>query len=311
MQAALEIRTGSLAGTRVMVPPGQVVKVGRLKSASVVIADDPGISNLHFAVEWNGPTCRVRDLYSDSGTLVGGKKAASADLKDGDEIVAGKTTCVFRMAESVSAPVSPPSVTAGPANGRTDCQSVLPTAAPVSKAAAPPPTVPERVVDFLRQQKEPLFALVDAARDPMAVLSWLRSCGEEHQSLYEGPKGERLAAAAPYLVRLPAKSPALETLVRHGWCHGWGIYLTCGRPFADVRKHLRHFLLVQLPGGKQAYFRFYDPRVLRVYLPTCTPAEGRDLMGPVSAYYAGGAKPEEILHFFPTAGRPSPRVVVV
>jgi hypothetical protein len=269
-----------------MVPRGQVVKVGRLQTASVVVTDDPGISNLHFAVEWHGPACRVRDLYSDSGTLVNGQKTASAVLKDGDEIIGGETTCVLCMpsAEPAAAP-EPPS--------------------------APVPTVAERVLSFLRQVKEPLFAVVDAARDPSVVLSWLQACGQEQQSLYEGPKGERLAAAAPYLVRLPAQAPALESLVRNGWANNWGIYLASSRPFAEVRKHLRHFLMVQLPDGKQAYFRFYDPRVLRVYLPTCTPTEGRDFMGPVSAYYVGGNKPEEVLHFFPTAGRPVPQVVVV
>ena len=34
-----------------------------------------------------------------------------------------------------------------------------------------------------------------------------------------------------------------------------------GRP----RGHLRKFLISKLPDGRQVYFRYYDPRVLRTY----------------------------------------------
>jgi hypothetical protein len=44
-------------------------------------------------------------------------------------------------------------------------------------------------------------------------------------------------------------------------------------------------------------FRYYDPRVLRVYLPTCWPAEVSTFFGPVSAFITGGDDPGEILEF--------------
>jgi hypothetical protein len=39
--------------------------------------------------------------------------------------------------------------------------------------------------------------------------------------------------------------------------------------------------MAQLPDGKIVYFRFYDPRVLRAYLTTCTDDEIRTFFGPV------------------------------
>src|SRR5262249_54263324 len=116
----------------------------------------------------------------------------------------------------------------------------------------------------LRATTLPLFAVLDAARNPM-VLALLFQAKDRWQSLYEGVEGDRLAAAAPYLVQLPKPSPLLETLARDAW----GIYLTCDQPFEAVRKHLRRFLLVTDEEGEELYFRYYDPRVLRVYLPTC------------------------------------------
>jgi hypothetical protein len=144
-----------------------------------------------------------------------------------------------------------------------------------------------------------LFALLDAARSPR-VLELLRGSGEEHQSLYEGPKGEELADWAPYAVRLPAPSRLLETLVREGWGESWGIYFTSRKTLAEVRKHFRHFLMVKLAEGRDAYFRFYDPRVLRVYLPSCNTAEAAQFFGPVRDYLMEAKESDTLLQFMNT-----------
>src|SRR5262249_39807517 len=131
-------------------------------------------------------------------------------------------------------------------------------------AMTAPPDAPaqEQVPHYLRHQPEPLFAILDAARDPR-ILALLVNSKEERPSLYEGAQGDRLAAVAAYLVQLPSASRFLDTLVQEGWGKSWGIYLTCNQPFKEVRKHFRRFLLVKTEEGKELYFRFYDPRVLR------------------------------------------------
>lgn len=156
------------------------------------------------------------------------------------------------------------------------------------------------LLDILRRQPEPLFALLDAARDDR-VLHLLCNSGEHYQSLYEGKQGEELANFAPYLLQLPKDSRFLITLVQEGWGKCWGVYLTSASDFQGVRRHFRQFLQVKLPSGEQVYFRFYDPRVLRSYLPTCTEAERALFLGPISAFICeldGGAMP---LVFLPNA----------
>ncbi|MGH9431408.1 MAG: DUF4123 domain-containing protein, partial [Terriglobia bacterium] len=112
----------------------------------------------------------------------------------------------------------------------------------------------------------------------------------------------RLTHFAPHLVRLPEESPLLEMLARNAWGKSWGIYLTCDLDFASVRRHFRRFLMVNQPGGKQVYFRFYDPRVLRVYLATCLPEEMNPFFGPVKYYLMEDEKPDTLLRFS-NAGR--------
>jgi len=47
---------------------------------------------------------------------------------------------------------------------------------------------------------------------------------------------------------------------------------------------------VQDAKGKDMYFRFYDPRVLRVFLPTCTPEELSDFFGPIAGFLIESAE---------------------
>jgi pSer/pThr/pTyr-binding forkhead associated (FHA) protein len=275
MRVVLEIQPGSVASRSVTIEAGSEVRVGRMAPAQVVL-NDQTVSRQHLAIACDGLTCRIRDLGSTHGTLVNGKPVIDVIIYDGDLIQAGTTTLRVRFVEDRG---EAPSV-----GGRSTTARDAPiTAGETAENPAIAPTLHELVTQTLRAEKQPLYAILDAARDPM-VLAHVVGCKEEHQSLYEGPEGEKLFAYAPYLIALPRGSVFLETIVRDGWGQSWGVYLTCDLPFQEVRKHLRHFLMVQIEGGNQVYFRFYDPRVLRVFLPTCAPEELAQFFGPIGKY---------------------------
>ena len=59
------------------------------------------------------------------------------------------------------------------------------------------------------------------------------------------------------------------------------MYLASPEPLEGLRRHFRDLLMMKLPDQKQVYFRFYDPRVLRLFLPTCTAQEIGLIFGPV------------------------------
>lgn len=155
---------------------------------------------------------------------------------------------------------------------------------------------PEQVLKALQVEAEPLFAVLDAARERQ-VLRLLQQGGEEYESLYEGPEKKELAEVAPYVVSLPRDSALLEQLVRRGWGRSWGFFLASRLPFKETRRHLRKFLMVKDEvTRKQLYFRFYDPRVLRLFLPTCTAEQRTAILGPLEYLLVEGEK-GELLRF--------------
>ena len=62
---------------------------------------------------------------------------------------------------------------------------------------------------------------------------------------------------------------------------------TCRR--LQVRRHFRKYLMVEAEGDdSRLYFRFYDPRVLRVFLPTCPPESKQAFFGDVERFLFSG-----------------------
>src|SRR5689334_1630382 len=117
-----------------------------------------------------------------------------------------------------------------------------------------------------------VYAIVDCARDtrlyPAVDATYLdKSC------LYAGHLPWELKMTAPYLVRLQRGDSFTRFLIERGWGHSWASFLRSEADLRELRRHLRNFLRVRDESGKRLIFRFYDPRVLRVYLPTCLPVE--------------------------------------
>jgi pSer/pThr/pTyr-binding forkhead associated (FHA) protein len=273
LRVTLEVQTGSSLGQEIVVRTGESITIGRAPTSDFAFPDDTHMSSKHFRIECSEHTCTLRDLKSSNGTFLNGHGAVIALLRNGDAIMAGKTNFSVQTAqEGVERPT---------ANIASSGENATPQ---------------ERLLSLFRNEFQPLYVLLDAAAEP-SVLKVLLESKEEYQSLYQGASGAQLTHFAPYLVRLPKESPLLETLVQQGWGKNWGVYLTCDQPLEELRKHLRHFLMVTMPDGKQVYFRFYDPRVLRVYLPTCSAEETTQFFGPIRSYVAEDDRMGKLVRF--------------
>ena len=143
---------------------------------------------------------------------------------------------------------------------------------------------------------EQTFALLDGARDP-DVLPTIVASGLPSQCLYVGDLHPSLARVAPYVVRLARTAPATQDLLQRAWGESWGVFLRAPVGLGALHRHFRKLLRVQDARGRRMLFRFYDPRVLRMYLPTCLPAELDAVFGPVERFVIEGDASARILEF--------------
>lgn len=141
------------------------------------------------------------------------------------------------------------------------------------------------------------YVILDAARDYMRV-GMARTVSPEFDCLFAGEKGERLDHVAPHLFACDPLG-----IIAHSALSGLepgdvGLLLESGVEFTLLRKHLRRFLFVlRERDRRRVYFRYYDPKVLRAFLPVCTPDELRRFFGPITAIHCQGEAAGEVVSF--------------
>jgi Domain of unknown function (DUF4123) len=128
-----------------------------------------------------------------------------------------------------------------------------------------------------------IFALLDCARD-QRIYPLIKRQQINYSCLFAGDLPQELAEAAPYLVALSPHSRLTEALLTQGWGQSWGVFLESAAMLPDLRRHFRRFLEVRDEQGRRLLFRYYDPRVLQVYLPNCNEDEQQALFGPVDRF---------------------------
>src|SRR5438046_5191695 len=97
------------------------VKIGRNEDCDVTI-DNLGVSRYHAEIVQKDGFYVLRDLKSNNGTFVNGRRVDNYNLNDGDEISIGKFTIAFNGKANVVLPepaVAPPEGADGDALNKT------------------------------------------------------------------------------------------------------------------------------------------------------------------------------------------------
>jgi hypothetical protein len=103
-------------------------------------------------------------------------------------------------------------------------------------------------------------------------------------SLYRGESELYLAPVAPYLFPVGPYVEFDKWFLENGWGKAWGIMAYSSKDLATLVKHFRKFLIVRTEGGNELYFRFYDPRIFRIFLPSCNHDQLMSLFEEVDYY---------------------------
>jgi hypothetical protein len=153
-------------------------------------------------------------------------------------------------------------------------------------------------------QDKQLYIILDAARVEQmpAQLFELEDDPEYFSLFFDTPQAE-LIDVAPYLVKVDIDSRLLTWMLEEGWGKSWGIFISATMELEELFEHLRQFLKVKELEGEELFFRFYDPRVLRIFLPSCNFQEIMQFFGAVGSYMAESEDGEKLLEFSKGDGR--------
>ncbi|MFZ4546376.1 MAG: DUF4123 domain-containing protein [Bacteroidales bacterium] len=132
-------------------------------------------------------------------------------------------------------------------------------------------------------QRQISYIVFDAARME-AEIDNARAINPVFDSLYRGQSEETLSSVAPYIFTFERETEFRRWYFDKGWGDSWGIMLFADEEMKVLHKHFRKFLMVQTEEGKELYFRYYDPRVLRIFLPTCDKEQLKEFFGPIDYY---------------------------
>lgn len=259
----LDITNGPYQGREAKLKPDQSFTIGRSKQADGTPPRDDFLSRQYCEVFWDSQTCRLHDLDSTNGTWYQNGKINRVELLDGDSFTAGEST--FKMVYT-------------------------------DKAAQAEKLPEQDLLEFLKAQSDPLFALLDAARDEKVWKFLEELPSEQYQCLFTGRQARTLAKYGPHL--LMVDHSLLEKVLPKFWGESWGYFLSASCDFEQLLQHLRQFLLVKDQAtGKQRFFRFYDPRVLRRFLPTCSAAQLAEIFVTVQSFLLEDADPSVLLEY--------------
>lgn len=120
------------------------------------------------------------------------------------------------------------------------------------------------------KDKSKTFAILDGA-SVEGLLPRFKTMNPLYRCLYRGKLENGINEVAPYLVELEERSEFTDWVLSEGWGNHWGVFLLTPESVKidALRRHFRKLNKVKAADGKIVLFRYYDPRVLRIFLPIC------------------------------------------
>lgn len=135
------------------------------------------------------------------------------------------------------------------------------------------------------------YAVLDGASIPdLLDHLYVEQDRPEFVCLYRGELEPDIAEVAPYLVRLEQGTPFTDWLLTECWGKHFGVFMRSVVDLQTLRRHFRRFLRVKGPDDRILYFRFYDPRVMNIFLPTCHPEDLGVIFGSLHGYFCESEK---------------------
>ncbi len=141
-----------------------------------------------------------------------------------------------------------------------------------------------------------LFAVLDGIMVP-DLPNRLYNAEVQNYCLLTGDLTPDLVYAAPYLVYLSQDSKFSDWVLAEALGKHWGIFAQTPHSIIEMRRHFQGLMNCYDERGNPIKFRYYDPRVLRKFLPTCNGGELKTLFGKTEALFAESESGEGMVRY--------------
>lgn len=143
----------------------------------------------------------------------------------------------------------------------------------------------QKLKNYLFSETTRLYCILDGASvDDLPMR--LYETNTPNYCLFRGELEPDVLYAAPYVAVLLPGSAFSEWVFKECSGNHWGIFAHCRYSLKEMRRHCRALVNVYDEKGNPMIFRYYDPRVLRKFLPTCTNDEIVTLFGKIETLFA-------------------------
>jgi Domain of unknown function (DUF4123) len=120
---------------------------------------------------------------------------------------------------------------------------------------------------------------------------------ENHHNLYTGISPAHLEPLGPFIFEFPHNQEFYEWYMENVQANSRGLIVESIHTFNEVKSHFKTLIKVRTESGHNLFFRFYDSRVIRSFLPTCQEAELIDFFGPVQSIFAQSVEADILLNY--------------
>ncbi len=154
----------------------------------------------------------------------------------------------------------------------------------------------EELEKILFSKRTLVYIVLDGASVPDLPMK-LFEMRPPNYCLFRGELEPDMAEVAPYVVQLIPNTSFTDWVLSECYGKHWGIFAHSLHSIKEMRRHFRSLVQVYNENGDPLIFRFYDPRVFRRFLPTCTDDELETFFGKVETFFAEDEKDQPFASF--------------
>lgn len=150
--------------------------------------------------------------------------------------------------------------------------------------------------DTLLSYRTRTYCVLDGASVP-DLPKRLYEFDPPNYSLMPGELTPDMVHVAPYVVIMAPDGDFTKWILENGFGKNWGIFVQTRFSITEMRKHFRGLFTVHDETGKPMMFRFYDPRVIRKFLPTCDGDQVQTFFGKIDKFFVESGEGETLIAY--------------